>query len=210
MRLALLIDAENLTPAHAPALLKMAGERGALPIRRAYGHAEKAKGWLDIAGVNFHHVPSAKNSADMAICVAAMDLLHRDLANGIVLATSDRDFSVLALHLRERGVPVFVYGEAKTRQELRAACTQFCALRPVTSNQPVASKKTTPEDVTRQVIAESNPCPLSKVNERIRKKLPNFRVADLGRKNLRAYFKANSDHYVLVEQNGETYIKLAS
>jgi len=215
MRLALLIDAENLTPALAPALLKMAGERGALPIRRAYGHAERAKGWLDIAGVNFHHVPSAKNSADMAICIAAMDLLNQRLADGIVLASSDSDFTLLAVHLRETGFSVYGYGDERAPLTLRTACATFDVLPqktvPSLANSKAIEQRSLSEQLSAVIQARNGSVALHQINTEIRHQLPDFKISTHPKyKTWRDYFKAHSAQFVIVGDGPEACVKLAS
>ena len=66
-----------------------------------------------------------KNSGDIALVIDAMDLLHSGRFDGFCLVSSDSDFTRLAARIREQGVPVYGFGERKTPESFRQACTRF-------------------------------------------------------------------------------------
>ena len=135
-RFALLIDAENVPPAFAAALVDDAAGHGELAIRRAYGNfsLDCMRNWGEACprlGIRAHQVfPGArgKNAADLALAIDAMDLLHTGGVEGFCLVSSDGDFSHLALRLREHGVMVIGYGEHKAPESFRQACGRFVEL----------------------------------------------------------------------------------
>lgn len=121
---ALLIDGENLSLQFADALLREAEAFGVPTVRRVYGKSEHIIGWGD-EGYRLVQTKPGKNSADLLLCVEAMSLALRENFQTIIIASSDRDFSYLAEHLRELGHLVVGIGEKKAPVAFRKACSVF-------------------------------------------------------------------------------------
>ena len=68
---------------------------------------------------------TGKNASDITLVIEAMDLLHTGLYDGFCLVSSDSDFTRLASRLREQGVAVYGFGERKTPESFRQACSRF-------------------------------------------------------------------------------------
>lgn len=129
-RLALLVDGENLAHAFAKQILARTAAHGALPVRRVYGNMTRLAGWEAAPGFRPVHTGTGKNSADMMLVIEAMALVHAGGLDGVAIASSDRDFTHLAHHLRERGLTVIGIGTAFAPEAFRKACTRFIELRP--------------------------------------------------------------------------------
>ena len=133
MDLAVLIDADNITPAHADAIFTEIARLGRATVRRIYGDFSKRglKSWDGpIAGLALlqHQQRSnskGKNSSDIALVIDAMDLMHKGSLDGVVLVSSDSDFTRLAQRMREEGLEVYGIGERKSVEAFRAACSRF-------------------------------------------------------------------------------------
>jgi hypothetical protein len=69
-----------------------------------------------------------KDAADMRLAIDAVDLLHAGWLDGIAIASSDSDFAALALRIAESGIAVHGFGETKTPEAFRMACTEFTVL----------------------------------------------------------------------------------
>ncbi|MFV0460844.1 MAG: NYN domain-containing protein [Actinomycetales bacterium] len=132
-RLAVLIDAENASPRLAEAIFTEIARLGEASARRVYGDFTSSgmRGWTEVLArwalqpqQNFANTPG-KNSGDIALVIDAMDLLHADRFDGFCLVSSDSDFTRLAARIREQGLPVFGFGEQKTPESFRQACTRF-------------------------------------------------------------------------------------
>lgn len=128
-RLVLLIDAENISPRYAAAIVGKAATLGRLVTIRAYGHFgnDKLKGWrepsIDDLGIFRVSVPQSnprKNSADFKLAIEAMDMLHTRHLDGICLASSDGDFSILAERFRASALSLYLFGQAKTPADYKA------------------------------------------------------------------------------------------
>jgi hypothetical protein len=132
--LAVLIDAENIPATLFDALEREVRKLGEAVVWQLHGDliTWPHPGWQDVAssrGLEIkHQFHSGKNSADIAMTIAAMDLLHGGKLEGFCLVSSDRDFAPLARRLRADAVPVFGFGEPKTTMPFRNACTSFFEL----------------------------------------------------------------------------------
>src|SRR5207249_2088846 len=131
-RIALLIDAENADPEHFKTVVEHMGGRAT--IRRAYGNPDALKNWEKTL-VEYHIVPiqtppSGKkpNASDFALIIEAVALLHDGRYDHLCIMTSDADFTLLAIHIREQGKTVTGFGEAHTRAAFRGACDGFVEL----------------------------------------------------------------------------------
>ena len=132
-RLAVLIDAENASPRIAEALFTEIATLGEASARRIYGDfaSPQIAGWTRVLArlaiqpqQNFANT-KGKNSGDIALVIDAMDLLHSGRFDGFCLVSSDADFTRLASRIREEGVDVYGFGEQKTPESFRQACTRF-------------------------------------------------------------------------------------
>lgn len=131
--IALLIDADNVDPKGINAVLTVLAELGQVNIRRAYGNWAKdaLKRWGDITnryGIRPHQqfdLTRGKNATDMAMTIDALDLLYQGKVDGFGIMSSDSDFTPLVSRLRQDGLPVYCFGDSKTPEALRTACTRF-------------------------------------------------------------------------------------
>ena len=132
-RLAVLIDAENASARIAEALFSEIATLGEASARRIYGDfaSPQIAGWTRVLArfaiqpqQNFANT-KGKNSGDIALVIDAMYLLHSGRFDGFCLVSSDADFTRLAARIREEGVDVYGFGEQKTPESFRQACTRF-------------------------------------------------------------------------------------
>lgn len=146
-RLAVLIDAENASARIAEALFTEIATLGEASARRIYGDFASAqlKGWTDVLArfaiqpqQNFANT-KGKNSGDIALVIDGMDLLHSGRFDGFCIVSSDSDFTRLASRIREEGVDVFGFGEQKTPESFRQACTRFIYTENLTVTASVTS-----------------------------------------------------------------------
>lgn len=140
-RVAVLIDADNVSGDHAPGVLEEAGKQGRVIIRRIYGDwtAPAGKKWkavladLAIAPIQQFQNTTGKNATDSALIIDAMDLLHADAADVFCIVSSDADFTRLASRLRETAKVVVGIGASKTPKAFVRACDRFIFLENLAS-----------------------------------------------------------------------------
>lgn len=133
IRLAVLIDADNISHHYIKGLMQEVAVYGTPTIKRIYGDWTRPNlsGWkpllLDyaITPVQQFGYTYGKNSTDSALIIDAMDLLYSERVDGFCLVSSDSDFTRLAIRLREAGKIVYGIGEQKTPNAFIAACDKF-------------------------------------------------------------------------------------
>src|SRR5215475_1848112 len=129
-KLAVLIDADNASPAAIEGLLAEVAKYGTAHVKRAYGDwtGTSLRGWkeqlLDQSIQQFAYT-TGKNATDTAMIIDAMELLYSGRFDGFCLVSSDSDFTRLAARLRESGLTVYGFGERKTPKAFVAACDKF-------------------------------------------------------------------------------------
>jgi uncharacterized LabA/DUF88 family protein len=161
-RLAVLIDAENASARIAEALFTEIATLGEASARRIYGDFASAQlaGWTRVLArfaiqpqQNFANT-KGKNSGDIALVIDGMDLLHSGRFDGFCLVSSDADFTRLASRIREEGVDVYGFGEQKTPESFRQACTRFIYTEnlsaPAAEGAAPAADKPTPSAARRK------------------------------------------------------------
>ncbi|WP_095588868.1 NYN domain-containing protein [Actibacterium ureilyticum] len=124
-RLAVLVDGDNISASHADRILKTAEQNGRADVARVYLNAQVNSGWLTAPGYRVMHAGVGKNAADVLLSIDAIELAVAGEVTDFVIATSDGDFTHLALRLREWGAQVTGLGEAKAPDNFRAACSRF-------------------------------------------------------------------------------------
>jgi uncharacterized protein (TIGR00288 family) len=152
-RIAMLIDADNVTREGVTEAITSLETFGDVNIRRAYGDwfDARLKRWEPllrserIRSVQQFGYTKGKNATDMALVIDAVSLLYTERPDAFAIVSSDADFTPLVMHLRERGVDVFGYGNAKTPKPFRDACTRFTAIRVRTKAEAPATAATAPD-----------------------------------------------------------------
>lgn len=148
LRLAVLIDADNIPHRLINGILEEIAKYGTPTFKRIYADWTKphVSGWkavlLDhaITPVQQYSYTTGKNSSDSALIIDAMDILYTGRVDGFCVVSSDSDFTRLATRLREAGMKVFGMGEQKTPSPFRAACDKFIYIEIL--DQPETGTKT--------------------------------------------------------------------
>ncbi len=156
VRLAVLIDADNVPPHNVRGMMEEIARYGTPTIKRIYGDFTKPNltQWknhlLDyaISPIQQFSYTTGKNATDSAMIIDAMDILYTDRIDGFVLVSSDSDFTKLATRLRESGKIVYGFGEMKTPNAFIAACDRFIYLEIIDQHTDEDSSES--EKETRQ------------------------------------------------------------
>lgn len=133
LRIALLIDAENISYREIPHILKQASRQGQIVLQAVYGDWEHPgmQTWRDIAiqhNFKIRHQtndPLAKNSADMKLIMDAMEIVYRVEVDGFCLVTNDADYIALCDKIHELKKYVIGVGYPHAAETLIRACDQF-------------------------------------------------------------------------------------
>jgi len=156
-KIALLIDADNVSHAKIGEMLAELSKYGTANIRRAYGNWASAalKGWKDklhdfaIRPIQQFSYSTGKNATDIALVIDAMELLYTQKLDAFCLASSDADFTPLVMQLRANGHEVYGFGERKTPSPFVNACTAFLYLDSLEAAASAASSEPAPAPATR-------------------------------------------------------------
>ena len=155
-RLAVLIDAENISIKYVKVILDEISNYGIATYKRAYGDWTNPvlKGWKEevlknsITPMQTYSYTQGKNSTDSAMIIDAMDILYSGKVDGFCIVSSDSDFTRLASRLREAGMLVVGMGEKKTVEAFRTSCTMFKYLEVLASDDDQS-------DISREDVEDS-------------------------------------------------------
>ena len=133
LKLAVLIDGDNIPSAYIKEMMEEVAKYGNPTIKRIYGdwtkpHLNKWKNVLlenAITPIQQYGYTTGKNATDSAMIIDAMDILYSNKVNGFCIVSSDSDFTRLATRLREAGMQVIGIGEKKTPNPFIVACDKF-------------------------------------------------------------------------------------
>ncbi|MBQ1391319.1 MAG: NYN domain-containing protein [Firmicutes bacterium] len=133
-RIALLIDAENISAQYADDIIDEVSNYGVCSYKRIYGSWDRIvhtkweseikknslKAMMQINNTR------AKNATDSALIIDAMDILYKGNVDVFCIVSSDSDFTSLARRLMESGVMVIGMGESdKATEALENAYDKF-------------------------------------------------------------------------------------
>ncbi len=133
LKLAVLIDGDNIPSAHVKEMMEEIAKYGNPTIKRIYADWTKPNPtkWKNIllknaiTPIQQYNYTAGKNATDSAMIIDAMDILYSEKVDGFCLVSSDSDFTRLATRLREAGMKVYGIGEKKTPEPFIVACDKF-------------------------------------------------------------------------------------
>jgi uncharacterized LabA/DUF88 family protein len=133
IKLAVLIDGDNIPSAYVKEMMEEIAKYGNPTIKRIYGDWTKPilVKWKNlllenaITPIQQYGYTQGKNATDSAMIIDAMDILYGEKVNGFCIVSSDSDFTRLATRLREAGMKVYGIGEKKTPEPFIVACDKF-------------------------------------------------------------------------------------
>jgi uncharacterized LabA/DUF88 family protein len=162
LKLAVLIDADNIPYSNIKGMLDEIAKLGTPTIKRIYGDWTKptVSGWKPallehaITPIQQYSYTTGKNATDSAMIIDAMDILHSEKVDGFCLVSSDSDFTRLATRLRESGMLVIGIGEKKTPNPFIVACDKFIYIE-IISRKNI--QKASPTAATTTVATSPEP-----------------------------------------------------
>ena len=211
LRLAVLIDAENVPRSCIKSVMEEIAIYGTPTIKRIYGDWTNPanSGWKNallehaITPIQQYSYTFGKNSSDSAMIIDAMDILYTEKTDGFVIVSSDSDFTRLAIRLREAGQRVIGIGEKKTPSPFIAACDKFTYIEVI---RDAFEEKMADDERAKAVekVKAKTPPPAAATHARTRTKVPEAivqllvdSVADL----------AGDDEWVFMGELGNLILK---
>ena len=217
-KMAVLIDGDNIPSKYIKEMMEEIAKYGNPTIKRIYGDWTKPQlsKWKKILLENAitpmqqYAYTTGKNATDSAMIIDAMDILYSEKVDGFCIASSDSDFTRLAMRIRETGLSVIGIGEKKTPDPFIVACDKFIYLEILHKNDPdkedssapsTEGKKKTMDTITPKVIQlitqtvndiadEDGWAFLGDVGGLIQKKQPNFDARNYGFEKLTPLIKS--------------------
>lgn len=152
LRLAVLIDADNVPRNSMKAIMEEAAIYGTPTVKRIYGDwtSPNVGAWKSallenaVTPIQQYSYTTGKNSTDSAMIIDAMDILYEGKTDGFCIVSSDSDFTRLAIRLREAGMKVIGMGEQKTPVAFRVACDKFIYIEVIRAAQQDREKASQP------------------------------------------------------------------
>jgi uncharacterized protein (TIGR00288 family) len=131
-KIALLIDAENISYKDLPRILEEVRGQGQIVLRAAYGewqnpHLQK---WQEIAEANGFKIRRQtsslkKNSSDLKLIMDAMEVLYRTSINIFCLVSNDADYVPLCDKIHESKKRVIGVGYQRAAETFIRSCDRF-------------------------------------------------------------------------------------
>lgn len=223
VRIAVLIDSDNISASYIAAVLDEVAAYGIASVRRIYGDwtSSQAAKWKDellnnsLTPMQQFPNTSGKNSTDSAMIIDAMDILYSGDVDGFCIVSSDSDFTRLASRLRESGRLVIGMGEEKTPLPFRKACTKFIALENLIqeNDEPVAKQNVMKVEMIESAIADilafnegiGKRTRLSEVGNELSNKYSDFDVRNYGYTSL-SRFLGEMPRFTLVREDNDYFI----
>ena len=160
-RIALLIDADNVSHAYVPTLKAFVGETP-LASARAYGdftlrlHSwrKAAEEWTSLELVEQRNYTAGKNATDMRLTIDAVKLLAgKEPPTTLVFVTNDSDFTPVVEDAKKDGVRIVVMGE-RPHRALRSAAHHYVNLNDLRDRlETKAAAESDPREILRLLVA---------------------------------------------------------
>lgn len=224
-KIALLIDAENISPRYIDRIIKEISKHGNITYKRIYRDwtSDSAIGWKDVilehglAPVQQYSYTSGKNATDFAIIIDAMDILYTGEVDIFCLATSDSDFTRLAMRLKEAGKMVIGMGEKKVPKAFSICCDSYiyldAELEPEDGESGEGARKIVPkeelkkfmEDIIRENDEKQKLTGMGQIGSELKRQYPNFSLKDYDCKTL-SQFIEQFESLCIKQEGHSTYI----
>lgn len=153
-RLALLIDADNISSNYLDIIINEANKHGRITQARIYGDwsQERLKNWKAQAEKysltyvqQYANLSNKGNVTDFSLVIDAMDILYSNKVSGFVIVSSDSDFTRLIIRLKEDNMYLIGMGESKTPEVLVNSFERFYYLDKIYAELQPKTTKTTKE-----------------------------------------------------------------
>lgn len=226
-KIALLIDAENISTKYLEPIMKEISQYGKIIYARYYGDVQKLKKeWNDLAldyaikAIHQPNVATKKNAADMAMALDAMEIMYIGKVDTFYIVSSDSDFTPLTSKLKEGGMKVVGIGEPKASSAFRNSCNEFKYFSYLLDTDEEDETKEDVqeteingiEEVIKDIIVEkgeNNKIQLSIVGDILVNRYSDFDSRKYGAKSLSSLVQTISD-LKLTKEHTTYYIELSN
>jgi len=208
-RVAVFIDGDHIPPSYRPTVAAEAARLGQVVSTQLFCDLSLRPDWAAETGIDATHCKGrpGKNSADMTLCIAALDLAYRGLATSFLIASNDRDFEPLIRHLHRLGFSALqiktglppappVVKPTPAPQEARAPI-------PEPASDPLIEK------VLAAIKSHGDPdgIAISSLNHLLHH--DGVRISQEPEKTWRAWLKARPQHFLCDPKGPQSKVRLA-
>ncbi len=194
LRLAVLIDADNVPYANVRPMFQEIAKYGTPTFKRIYADWTKptVSGWKKvllenaITPIQQYSYSTGKNASDSAMIIDAMDILYSGKVDGFCIVSSDSDFTRLATRLREAGMIVIGIGEKKTLIPFITACDKFIYIEILKAEETEATPDESHPIKKSKKTIKKNTAPLNNIDKELIKLISDS-ISDLEDENGWAY-----------------------
>jgi uncharacterized protein (TIGR00288 family) len=183
-KIALLIDAENISHKDLPRILEEVRGQGQIVLRAAYGDWQSAhlQKWQEIAEANNFIIRRQtsslkKNSSDLKLIMDAMEVLYTTSINVFCLVSNDADYVPLCDKIHEAKKRVIGVGYQHAAETFIRSCDRFIFIGrgeiPVQSLIPVEVE--VPVSPIKPVAGPQQPAPVNQPSTKKSTTLPDIR-----------------------------------
>ncbi|MDB5022378.1 MAG: hypothetical protein JWP78_133 [Mucilaginibacter sp.] len=173
LKLAVLIDADNVPYANVKEMFEEIAKYGTPTFKRIYADWTKptVSGWKNvllenaITPIQQYSYSVGKNASDSALIIDAMDILYTGKVDGFCIVSSDSDFTRLATRLREAGMRVIGIGEKKTLNPFITACDKFIYIEILKKTKAIQTEYSSKE-ISKNTSAPASH-PLNKIDPEV-------------------------------------------
>lgn len=135
-KIALLIDAENISGRYINTIFDELSKYGVVTYKRIYGDwtSQNMVTWKQtirefaLSPIQQFQNTTNKNSSDSALIIDAMDILYSEDVDCFCVVSSDGDYTRLITRIREDGIYVIGMGEKKAPTSIVKVCDKFVYL----------------------------------------------------------------------------------
>ena len=194
LRLAVLIDADNVPYANVKPMFQEIAKYGTPTFKRIYADWTKptVSGWKKvllenaITPIQQYSYSTGKNASDSAMIIDAMDILYSGKVDGFCIVSSDSDFTRLATRLREAGMIVIGIGEKKTLIPFITACDKFIYIEILKAEETESAPDESHQVKKSKKAVKKNTAPLNNIDKELIKLISDS-ISDLEDENGWAY-----------------------
>lgn len=216
-KVAVLVDGDNASSAKLQDVTELAARYGNVIVRKIYGDWSRSSlsSWKEPAREFSYRLVEAlpyvkgKNTTDITLVIEAMDLLNSGDIDVFCIASSDSDYTPLAMRIREEGLIVVGYGESKTPASFINSCKRFVFSDQAAQTASKPEKGDTPDILLKKeadlfnqayelAIDGKGEVTLSQIGMALKKIRPKFKTRRYGCKTLGAIYE-KLDGYELIQ-----------
>lgn len=205
-KIALFIDAENISSDYAKFIFDKVSSYGEIIIKRIYADwtNEQPKNWKDnigkysITAIQCFTFANKKNSSDMYLTTDIAEILYEKNIDIFVIVSSDSDYTSWVQKIREKGKQALGFGELKTIKSYVNSFNEFFYLNVKEKDEQLNKELVHDLNViVDNLIEEKGIAEYPQISIGIRRKYADFIPSNYGCKR----FKELIDKYLSITTN---------